>query len=417
VSEKILILGSTGSIGTSACRCVGRFRDRFAVAGLAAGRNIGLLVEQIREFAPQLVYIKDSGDADNIRELFKGVTVYHGDGGLERIVNEADYDILLNALVGAVGFGPTAAALKRGKRVALANKESLVIGGDYIRNIIEHNAGADGVRQPAGITGQNTERENEPAKPSDTRPRCFFDRLLPVDSEHSAILQCLPPDGAVDTVESIILTASGGPFRGLPKEEFASITPERALRHPTWSMGKKITIDSATLMNKGFEVIEAHHLFALPYNKLRVCVHPQSIIHSMVEFHDGAVLAQMGLPDMELPIQYALSWPRRLPISGRRMNLTEIGHLDFFEPDMERFPCLRLCLEAAKSGGTAPTVLNAANESAVELFLNGRTGFTGIAKIVEEALSEHNVQKADSVEVITDVDKETRAKIAEKYKI
>jgi len=394
VSEKILILGSTGSIGTSACRCVRRFRDRFSVAGLAAGRNAGLLVEQVKEFSPQSVYITDSGDADNIRAQFSGVTVYHGDGGLERIVNEADYDILLNALVGAVGFGPTAAALKRGKRVALANKESLVIGGDYIRNIIEHGAGANCVR-----------------------PQSLFERLLPIDSEHSAILQCLPLGGAVDTVESIILTASGGPFRDLPKEEFASITPERALRHPTWLMGRKITIDSATLMNKGFEVIEARHLFGLPYDKLRVCVHPQSIIHSMVEFHDGAVLAQMGLPDMELPIQYALSWPDRLPISGRRLNLAEAGRLDFFEPDMERFPCLRLCMEAAKAGGTAPAVLNAANEAAVELFLNKRTGYTAIAETVEEALNGHSVQRADSVEAIMEADRETRRKISEKYKM
>ena len=394
MSEKILILGSTGSIGTSACRCVRRFRERFAVTGLAAGRNVGLLVEQVGEFSPKSVYIKDSNNADTIRERFRDITVYHGDDGLDKIVNEADYDILLNALVGAVGFKPTVAALKRGKRVALANKESLVIGGDYIRNIIGQNANRNGINKPN-----------------------FFERLLPIDSEHSAILQCLPQGGAVDTVESIILTASGGPFRDLPKGEFAAITPERALCHPTWSMGKKITIDSATLMNKGFEVIEARHLFALPYGKLRVCVHPQSIIHSMVEFHDGAVLAQMGLPDMELPIQYALSWPERLPIEGKRMNLAEIGSLDFSEPDMERFPCLKLCLEAAKTGGTAPTVLNAANEAAVELFLSKRIGFTGISEIVEEALNGHNVQKADSVATIMDVDKDIRMKIAEKYKL
>jgi len=397
--SKILILGSTGSIGTGACRCVRRFRERFAVTGLAAGRNIGLLIEQIRELSPASVYIADADNANTVRELFSGVTVYHGCGGLERIVNEADYDVLLNALVGAAGFGPTAAALRRGKRVALANKESLVIGGDYIRSII----------------GQNTERGDGLPGSYNNNPRSFFERLLPIDSEHSAILQCLPPDGAAGTVESIILTASGGPFRSLLKAEFASVTPEQALRHPTWSMGRKITVDSATLMNKGFEVIEAHHLFGLPYNKLRVCVHPQSIIHSMVEFHDGAVLAQMGLPDMELPIQYALSWPERLPIEGRRLNLAEAGRLDFSEPDMERFPCLRLCLEAARVGGTAPAVLNAANEMAVELFLNKRIRYNAIAETVEEALQGHNAQPADSVEVIMEVDNETRVKIAEKY--
>jgi len=393
---KILILGSTGSIGTSACNCVRRFRDRFDVAGLAAGSNVDLLVRQIREFSPSSIYITDPKNAAVIKDQFgKSVTVYDGSGsggsaGLERIVEEADYDILLNALVGAVGFRPTVAALRRGKRVALANKESLVIGGDFIRTIINNN---------------------------DRNRQLWADsRLLPIDSEHSAILQCLPNGHADDTVESLIITASGGPFRDLPKESFASITPERALHHPTWSMGRKITIDSATLMNKGFEVIEAHHLFALPYSKLRVCVHPQSIVHSMVEFHDGAVLAQMGLPDMELPIQYALSWPERLPIAGRRVNLAEVGRLDFFEPDMDRFPCLRLCLEAAKSGGTAPAAANAANEAAVELFLNKRVSFTDIARIVAEALDRHETRAADSVEIIEEADRETRRWIAGEYK-
>ncbi|MCL2182548.1 MAG: 1-deoxy-D-xylulose-5-phosphate reductoisomerase [Chitinispirillia bacterium] len=381
---KILILGSTGSIGKSACNCVRRFKYRFSVAGLTAGSNVDLLTGQIREFSPASIYITGSQNADLIKDRFKNLSVYSGDGGLEQIVNEADYDILLNALVGAVGFRPTVAALKRGKRVALANKESLVIGGDYIRAII----------------GQDNER-----------------RLLPVDSEHSAILQCLPSSpGHHNTIESIILTASGGPFRSLPKDKFASITPEQALNHPTWSMGKKITIDSSTLMNKGFEVIEAHHLFATPYDKLRVCVHPQSIVHSMVEFHDGAVLAQLGLPDMELPIQYALSWPNRLPIPGKRLNLPDIKSLDFSDPDMDRFPCMRLCIDAGKTGGTAPAAVNAANEVAVDLFLNKRIGYTGISEIVESALNEHTPLKADSVEVIEDADRETRKKILNKYR-
>jgi 1-deoxy-D-xylulose-5-phosphate reductoisomerase len=376
--RKILILGSTGSIGKSACNCVRRFRERFSVAGLAAGANVDLLIEQAREFSPPAVYIANPANAAIIKELFgKNVTVYDGSDGLERIVNEADYDILLNALVGAAGFKPTVAALQRGKRVALANKESLVIGGDYIKSII----------------GDNRER------------------LLPVDSEHSAILQCLPPGCDFQTIESIILTASGGPFRNLPKDSFASITPEQALNHPTWSMGRKITIDSSTLMNKGFEVIEAHHLFSLPYSKLRVCVHPQSIIHSLVEFHDGSVLSQLGLPDMELPIQYALSWLERLPIGGQRLNLADIRNLEFFDPDLEKFPCLKLCIEAGKIGGTAPTVVNAANEIAVDLFLNKKIKYTDIAKIVESELSRHKPLKVDSVEVVMEVDNNVRKRV------
>jgi 1-deoxy-D-xylulose-5-phosphate reductoisomerase len=391
---KLLILGSTGSIGKSACNCARRLRGRFAVAGLAAGGNVNLLIEQIREFSPAAAYISSTDHADAVKDSFgEKVKVYCGGDGLERIVNEADYDILLNALVGAAGFKPTAAALKRGKRVALANKESLVIGGDYIRAII-----------------------NETVHVDNNRPLWHDGRLLPVDSEHSAILQCLPADGGADAVESIIITASGGPFRNLPDDAFASITPEQALSHPTWSMGKKITIDSATLMNKGFEVIEARHLFSLPYERIRVCVHPQSIVHSLVEFRDGAALAQLGLPDMELPIQYALTWPQRLPIPGKRLNLTESRNLEFFEPDMGKFPCLGLCVEAGKTGGTAPAAVNAANETAVDLFLNKRIGFADIAKLVEKTLNEHKSIKADSIDVIMGVDREIRERIEKTIK-
>jgi 1-deoxy-D-xylulose-5-phosphate reductoisomerase len=389
-NRKLLILGSTGSIGRSACNCVRRFRDRFEVAGLAAGKNVDLLIEQMREFSPSSVYITAEDNAGRISDIFgKKVTAYSGGDGLERLVNEADYDILLNALVGAAGFRPTVAALKRGKRVALANKESLVIGGDYIRTLINGN---DDNNRPLWQNGS----------------------LLPVDSEHSAILQCLPADGGVDAVESIIITASGGPFRNMPAESLAAVTPKLALSHPTWSMGPKITIDSATLMNKGFEVIEARHLFSLPYDRLRVCVHPQSIVHSLVEFHDGAVMAQLGLPDMELPIQYALSWPQRLPIRGKRLNLTDVGNLEFSAPDTDKFPCLGLCIEAGKTGGTAPAAVNAANEVAVESFLNGKIGFTDIAKIVEKTLNEHRSVKADSVDVIMDVDREIRERTAKR---
>ncbi|NLD99762.1 MAG: 1-deoxy-D-xylulose-5-phosphate reductoisomerase, partial [Fibrobacter sp.] len=286
-------------------------------------------------------------------------------------------DIVLNALVGAVGLRPTVAAIKAGRRVALANKESLVIGGDYIRKLL-----AEGKSE-----------------------------LLPVDSEHSAILQCLSGEKN-NTIESIILTASGGPFRNLPADNFKGITPSQALRHPTWSMGKKITIDSATLMNKGFEVIEAHHLFNLPYAQLRVWIRPQSIIHSLVEFHDGAVMAQLGLPDMELPIQYALGYPERLAMTGKRLSLPEIGKLEFLSPDYDRFPCLRLCIEAGEMGGTAPVVVNAANEVAVQAFLDEKIGFGEIAEIVAYALRNHDSVAADSVEVIEETDRFTREMIS-----
>jgi 1-deoxy-D-xylulose-5-phosphate reductoisomerase len=366
---KVLLLGSTGSIGTSALNCIRRFKDKFQIVGLAAGQKTELLISQIREFKPETVYTADCNAVSKIRSEANDVRIFTGKDGLEQLVQETGCDVVLNSLVGAVGFRPTVAALKLKRRVALANKESLVIGGDYISGLL-----ADG-----------------------------FGELLPVDSEHSAILQCL--SGATSsTVESIILTASGGPFRNLPKEKFSSISTAQALNHPTWSMGKKITIDSSTLMNKGFEVIEAHHLFKLPYRQLRVWIHPQSIIHSLVEFHDGAVMAQLGLPDMELPIQYALSYPERLPMTGKRLSLPEIGSLNFSEPDMDRFPCLRLCLEAGEMGGTAPVVVNAANEIAVQAFLDEKIAFSEIAEIVALSLRTHTVTPAISVEVIEATD-------------
>jgi 1-deoxy-D-xylulose-5-phosphate reductoisomerase len=235
-------------------------------------------------------------------------------------------------------------------------------------------------------------------------------QLIPVDSEHSAIRQCLTGEDA-SSVESIILTASGGPFRELASEKMASVTPEDALAHPTWSMGKKITIDSATLVNKGFEIIEAHHLFNMPYDRLRVVIHPQSIVHSMVEFHDGAVMAQLGLPDMELPIQYALSFPKRLMIKSTRLNLADIGTLTFSGPDFRRFPCLKLCLDAGRAGGTAPVALNAANEVAVQAFLDKKIGFGGIASAIEGVLSRHSPRKVDGLEIIEEVDTQTRASV------
>lgn len=378
--KRLLLLGSTGSIGTSTLNCVRRFKNRFSIVGLTARRNIGTLIGQIEEFSPRVVCVTDSSAVEKIKERFPDLTVFGGPGSLDAFVAAVDFDIMLNALVGAVGLRPTVAALLRNKRVALANKESLVIGGDYIRSLL--------------ASGNGT--------------------LVPVDSEHSAILQCLA--GVKDgEVESIILTASGGPFRNLAMERFEHITPAEALNHPTWAMGRKITIDSATLMNKGFELIEAHHLFRLPYEKLRVWIHPQSIIHSLVEFHDGAVMAQLGLPDMELPIQYALSYPDRLPLKGRRLSLPDIGRLEFSEPDLEKFPCLRLCIEAGKAGGTAPAVVNAANEVAVEAFLSGGIPFTGIAAMVEFALEKQVPRPADSLAAIEAADGETRESVLKDY--
>lgn len=370
---KVLILGSTGSIGTSTLNCIRRFPHRFSVAGLAAGNNCALLIEQVKEFSPQTVLLSDTRGREPLRcGIPNTVRTIDGDGGLEKIVAETDCDIVVNALVGAVGLRPTIKAITLGKRVALANKESLVIG-DLITALLKKSSGD----------------------------------LVPVDSEHSAILQSLA-GAAPATVESIILTASGGPFRKLSPEAFATITPAAALNHPTWSMGRKITIDSATMMNKGFEVIEAHHLFAVPYSKLRVWIHPQSIIHSLVEFHDGAVLAQLGIPDMELPIQYALAYPERLPMPGKRLSLPELGALTFFEPDGAAFPCLQLCIDAGCAGGTAPAVVNAANEIAVSAFLDGQIRFTAIATVVATALEQHATLPADSLEVIEHADHEAR---------
>jgi 1-deoxy-D-xylulose-5-phosphate reductoisomerase len=341
---------------------------------LAARSSHERLISQAREFGAKAICLADGRAAAQSREaLGPSVRVYEGVQGLLDMVNGVEFDVLVNALVGSAGLAPTVAALRRGKRVALANKESLVVGGELITSLLDLGHG----------------------------------ELVPVDSEHSAVWQCLSGQDR-GAVESIILTASGGPFRELPADRFAAITPEQALRHPTWSMGDKITIDCATLVNKGLEVIEAHHLFRMPYDHLRVLIHPQSIVHSMVEFHDGAIIAQMGLPDMELPIQYALEYPRRLPLVGRRLDLTAMAGLTFHAPDYARFPCLRLCLDAGTSGGTAPAALNAANEVAVRAFLQGAIPFTAIAQLIDEALQHHAPRKADSLESILEVDGRVR---------
>lgn len=379
---KIVLLGATGSIGTSACACVRRFPERFSIVGLSAFGNVDKLMRLAREFKPGAVCIGDSAKAAAAKSgLPRGVRVFEGEKGLEELVNQTDFDVLCNALVGAVGLRATVAALKKNKRVALANKESLVIGGDYIISLLR---------------GKNGE-------------------LVPVDSEHSAILQCLAGEERAG-VESIILTASGGPFRERALDNFKDIRPQEALNHPTWSMGRKITIDAATLVNKGFELIEAHHLFGMPYDRLRVVIHPQSVVHSMVEFHDGAVMAQMGVPNMELPIQFALSYPQRLPLGGKRLNLAQLRELTFFEPDFGRFPCLKLCIDAGKTGGTMPAVLNAANEVAVQAFLDNAIRFDRIAELIREACDGHTPLAVDGVEIVEAVDRETREKTKKKIK-
>ncbi len=377
---KIVLLGSTGSIGTSACNCIRRFPEQFSLVAISTNNNVEKAISQITEFQTKAVCVGNEALASTVAgNVPSFVKIYSGEEGLERLVEETDFDVLLNALVGAVGLRATVAALKRNKCVALANKESLVIGGDYIISLLNRGLG----------------------------------QLIPVDSEHSAIQQCLRGED-VESIESMILTASGGPFRELPLEQLKSVTPQQALNHPTWCMGKKITIDSATLVNKGFEVIEAHHLFAMPFEKLRVLIHPQSIIHSMIEFHDGAVMAQLGVPDMELPIQYALSYPKRFMLNSKRLNLADVGTLTFFEPDYSTCKCLKLCLDAGKTGGTAPVVLNAANEIAVQAFLDGKITFDMIAQIIEDALDNHTALPADSLEIIEETDKQTRKSIRSK---
>jgi len=378
---KILLLGSTGSIGTSTENTIRRYRDRFELVGISVNQRVDSAVSQIEEFGvTQLSIGSKEAFYKFPQDNFPQVTLYQGDEGLLTMAEELEYDVLVNALVGSVGFAPTVAALKRGKKVALANKESLVVGGEIIAKVMKEYGGT----------------------------------LLPIDSEHSAILQCLIGEDT-RTMESMTITASGGPFRELPLDRFHEITVATALKHPTWAMGPKITIDSSTLMNKGFEVIEAHHIFDISFDNINVVVHPQSIIHSMVTFNDGAVMAQCGVPDMELPIQYALTYPERLAIDTPRLSLSEIGALTFFEPDHKKFPCLNLCIEAGKAGGTIPAVLNASNEIAVELFLKEQIAYTDIAKIVAESCESHSRQDAISLEQITAVDIETRRIVREKY--
>ncbi|HUI09248.1 MAG TPA: 1-deoxy-D-xylulose-5-phosphate reductoisomerase [Bacteroidota bacterium] len=362
--RSIAILGSTGSIGRSSLEVIAAFPDRFRAAYLCAHRNIDLLREQINRFRPRGAVVLDGERADALRRTAApGTEILAGIEGLLEIVGRDDVGLVLSALVGFAGLRPTLRALEAGKDVALANKETLVVGGELVM----------------------------------TAARKARVRLLPVDSEHSAIFQCLRGEEP-RTVARLVLTASGGPFLTLPRERFSTVTVAEALNHPTWRMGAKITIDSATLMNKGLEVIEARWLFGVPQDRIRVLVHPQSIVHSLVEYVDGAVMAQLGMPDMKGPIAYALSYPERLPDVSPRLDLASLGALTFEEPDLDRFPCLAYAFDALRAGGSMPAVLSAANEVAVRHFSKERIRYGDIGRVIREVMDAHQPGPLKTVE-------------------
>ena len=373
--KELAIFGSTGSIGCSTLNVVRRHRDRFAVSILTAGRNLQRLIEQIREFNPRHVYIIEEKDAAVLKALFPGLDIYRGEDGMDKVSRLTDFDIGVSALVGVAGLRPTWNMIHNGKTVALANKEVLVAGGRLVMEAAREQGAA----------------------------------LLTVDSEHSAIMQCLRGENHGE-IERILLTASGGPF--FDREITDSITPEEALRHPTWKMGPKITIDSATMMNKGFEIIEARWLFDVPVERVQVVIHRQSIVHSMVEFKDGSIMANIAPPDMELPIAYALSYPERMEMP-QRLDIFAMKALEFKAPDEEKFPCLRLAKEAARAGHGAQVVLNAANEALVARFLAGGLRFTDIPRGVEEMLRQHTPGEPGSIDEVLALDEETRHRTEE----
>jgi 1-deoxy-D-xylulose-5-phosphate reductoisomerase len=381
--KHIAILGSTGSIGRNSLEVIARFPDLLKVTYLTAHRNIELLREQIRHFQPRGVAVLEERNADALRKTIGNTTeILVGEEGLIDIVRRQDVDLVVSSLVGFAGLKPTLAAIEAGKDIALANKETLVAAGELVmRKVREHGV-----------------------------------QLLPVDSEHSAILQCLRGE-QLDAVERLILTASGGPFLHLTREQFRDVTVEQALNHPTWKMGNKITIDSATLMNKGLEVIEAFWLFGLSPEKIDVVIHPQSIIHSMVEFADGSVKAQLGIPDMKIPIQYAMMYPGRPPGPFRRIDFSELREMTFMKPDMEKFRCLGLAYEALVLGGTAPAVMNAANETAVQLFLEEKLGFDQIPSVIEDALANHSRNHRSALDDIIRADKSAREHVAQQFSL
>jgi 1-deoxy-D-xylulose-5-phosphate reductoisomerase len=370
--KHLSILGATGSIGTNALEIVRQFPDRFAVTALTAKTRVYALADLIVEFTPRLAAVADAGCAGRLKALLPAeldVEIVHGETGYVKAASCAESDMVLGAMVGAAGLVPTLAAIDAGKDIALANKETLVMAGA----IVMDRVAARGVK------------------------------LMPVDSEHSAIFQSMAGQEA-NGIREILLTASGGPFLKRSLADFTAITPAEALRHPNWSMGDKITIDSATLMNKGLEVIEAHWLFDTDFRNIRVVVHPQSIVHSMVSYADGAVIAQMGVPDMKGAIAYGLSHPERLPLDLPAPDFSGIGELTFEDPDLERFPCLGLAYQAGEAGGTVPAVLNAANEEAVAAFLEGRLPFTGIHAVIDRIVNRHRTGSGSDLDQIIAAD-------------
>ena len=372
--QKIAILGSSGSIGVNTLEVVRHLKDQFKVTALSVNNKIDLLEAQIAEFKPEAVCVVDKEAAAVLRSrISPEVKVFAGEEGLSALSTEIDYDVFVGAVVGFSGLRPTVEAIKKGKRIALANKETLVVAGEHIKGLCSE----------------------------------YDSEMIPVDSEHSAIFQCLIGEH-VNEISRIILTASGGPFLRFTKEEIEKVTVEQALKHPTWKMGAKITIDSATLMNKGLELIEARWLFDLKADKLDVVVHPQSIIHSMIEFVDGSVKAQLSVPDMKLPIQYAMTYPKRIGADFVKNNFPLIGTLNFFPPDKEKFDCLAIAYDALEAGGTAPCIVNAANEIAVQKFLDKEIGFTGIPALIRKCLDKIAVEKSPDLPTVYETDQKTR---------
>ncbi|MDR3665951.1 MAG: 1-deoxy-D-xylulose-5-phosphate reductoisomerase [Ignavibacteriaceae bacterium] len=372
--KKVLVLGSTGSIGINTLNVIRSLPGKFQITALMVNSRIDVLEPQIEEFHPECVVVKEEIPAEQLRKKLKGkIEVLSGISGLSKAASVCDYDIFIGAMVGSAGLAPTIQAIKRGKRIGLANKETLVVAGELVTQL----------------------------------SKLYGAEILPIDSEHSAVFQCLIGEN-LNQVEKIILTASGGPFLNKTKADFLNVTIEEALNHPNWKMGHKITIDSASMMNKGLEVIEAKWLFNIQQDKIDVVIHPQSIIHSMVQFVDGSVKAQLGLPDMKLPIQYALTYPDRLQNYNPRVNLPSIKQLSFFEPDLDKFECLKIAYSALDSGGNAPCVLNAANEIAVDKFLKGNIKFSRIPYIINKSLEriEHNTQP--DLDIIFQCDRQTR---------